>query len=116
MMVMMTCLIIAKLDSSDSSFPFVRLIRDHFSRPYYATNKIVFFCLYSSFEYFGKQMDSKNFELNSNIHFQNLVLSFCSSLLLLQAHILIQNWTSDYVDSGFKRNIKICYQVFVRLR
>jgi len=59
-------------------------------------------------------MDSKNFELN-NIHFQNLVFSICISLLLLQAHILIQNWTSDYVDSGIKRNIEIQYQVFSRL-
>lgn len=72
-------------------------------------------CLCSSFEYFGKQMDNKNFELN-NIHFQNLVFSICScSLLLLWAHILIQNWTSDYADSGFKRNIEIRYQVFIRL-
>jgi len=52
-------------------------------------------------------MNNKNFELN-NIHFHNLVFSICScSLLLLQAHILTQNWTSDYVDSGIERNIEI---------
>lgn len=55
-------------------------------------------------------MNNKNFELN-NIHFHNLVFSICScSLLLLQAHILTQNWTSDYVDSGIERNIEIWFK------